>query len=414
MRAHMYLTSDYNYEQVIDNMSSIFPSFQVERWMDKYEKKCDANLAETCSLSLSLNDLSAMTGTSPPFAEISEMVLDYGEIPGSNLLRSKIAKMYNELGSSNVTAEHIIVGNGAIGANFFAFCGLVSSGTHAIIQSPTYQQLHSVIESLGCEVSKLGIDHGFTSLPKDIKNAIKSNTTLVVLNNPVNPTGQIIPFEVLEEVALICDTHKVTLMVDEVYWPLLHSIKTEPNAGGVVDQIKSSGNKSALSLDKGNIVVSGSMSKVFSMAGLRVGWIASNNLALREKMLSARDYTTISVSKIDDRLAAWALEHYSAILLRSVLHCKSQKEILTRFLKSQPRLELDDTYAAGGTCAFIKLNDIDSMSFATDLIEKYGVLVCPGELFDRPGYLRVGYGSCTADALRLGLIIMGRALEQYK
>lgn len=85
-------------------------------------------------------------------------------------------------------------------------------------------------------------------------------------------------------------------MADEVYRPLFHSLPAgEANRPSII------------SLGYKKTVATFSMSKAWSLAGIRVGWIASRDSSIMEAVRSARNYTTISVSQLDDRIAAFAL-----------------------------------------------------------------------------------------------------------
>lgn len=83
---------------------------------------------------------------------------------------------------------------------------------------------------------------------------------------------------------------------DEVYRPLFHSLET----GHIIPP-------SILEFGYDNVVATGSMSKAFSLAGIRLGWIASLNSETIEACANARHYTLISVGQIDDSIATHAL-----------------------------------------------------------------------------------------------------------
>jgi aspartate/methionine/tyrosine aminotransferase len=147
--------------------------------MDLYENDAKHNLAETCCASISLNDLLSLSNKKDLVDYSQKQV--YGAIRGSEALRTKIANLY----SQRVSAEGVLVTNGAIQANFLALYTNIGPGDHVICQYPTYQQLYSVPESFGAEVSlwrsneekEWSLDEG------ELKALIKPNTKLIILKS---------------------------------------------------------------------------------------------------------------------------------------------------------------------------------------------------------------------------------------
>ena len=121
--------------------------FDVETWMTDYELDCKYNLTETCVASLSLNDLKQLSGKDLEH-DIFPMILDYGQIVGSDELKKAILSLYKTKNLNNVTITH-----GAINANELVLMTLLEPNDHVISLFPTYQQMYDFPESLGCDVS---------------------------------------------------------------------------------------------------------------------------------------------------------------------------------------------------------------------------------------------------------------------
>lgn len=160
------------------------PEFDVERWMNEYETTPGAiNTAETCVASVSINDLFdlSLDKTSSNPINFGTKLL-YGPIRGSTELRERVAGLYNSGPSGsptgNVDADDILITQGAIGANFLLLYTLINPGDHVICVYPTYQQLYSLPESIGAEVSlwKLTPDNGNVPDVSALETLAKSNT----------------------------------------------------------------------------------------------------------------------------------------------------------------------------------------------------------------------------------------------
>ncbi|KAJ4379481.1 hypothetical protein N0V85_008858, partial [Neurospora sp. IMI 360204] len=160
--------------------------FEVEQWMDRYETTPGViNIAETCCASISVDDLISLNTDNSPSSPLQlSKKLTYGDILGSGTLRQRVASLLNRdlnlysPGLEPLTAENVIITQGAIAANFLVFYTLVGPGDHVISVYPTYQQLYSVPESLGAEVSlwKLKAENDYVPDVEELEGLMKSNT----------------------------------------------------------------------------------------------------------------------------------------------------------------------------------------------------------------------------------------------
>lgn len=358
-------------------------TFGVERWMDDYENLAINNIAETCVDSMTVGELLEMTGkTGKVMEELLEMRLTYGHIPGSPSLRQGIAGLYEKLEEDN-----ILVMNGGSAANFMIFYSLIEPGDKVISVNPTYQQLYSIPESFGAKVDILPLkaEDGFFPDLEKLSIMATAGTKMICINNPNNPTGSLMDRDMLEKIVEIARGCGAWLHCDEVYRMLVH----EPgiDVPSVADLY-----------DKG--ISTGSMSKAFSLAGLRVGWMAGCKDFIDECMLR-RDYTTISCGMIDDVLASIGLEHKEKILERNIAIVRNNAAILDSWVESESRISY--VRPRGGTTAFLHYDyEIPSRDFCRRLVEMNGTLLVPGECFDMENYLRIGY-AFDPDVLSRGL-----------
>ncbi|KAF2103020.1 PLP-dependent transferase [Rhizodiscina lignyota] len=378
--------------------------FALEIWMDKFEKDCKYNIAETCCASISLDKLQELSEDKTTTILPSSKILNYGAIRGSESLRGNLSRLYSAKTGNPLPAENILITPGAIAANHLFLYSFVGPGDHVICHYPTYQQLYSIPESLGAEVDlwKAKSEKNWIPDIEELKSLIKPNTKLIIINNPNNPTGAVLPKTLLQNLIDVASTRSppITILSDEVYRPVFHSISP----------MDAEFPPSILSMGYRNAVSTGSMSKAYSLAGIRTGWIASRNPDIIETCAQARDYTTISVSQLDEQVAAFALSPSTihALLSRNIQLAKTNLSILAKFVDRH-----DDICSwvspKAGTTAFVRFhregNAIDSAEFCKRLLDKTGVLFAPGkESFgdDFEGYVRIGY-VCETEVLKGGL-----------
>jgi aspartate/methionine/tyrosine aminotransferase len=346
--------------------------FGVEIWMNRYENHCELNLAETCVESLTVAELLDMAGKRDDIlAELLPMKLTYGAIEGSERLRGLIAGMYDKQAIENVVVTH-----GAIGANALVHETLVEPGDRVISVLPTYQQHYSIPESFGADVHllKLTAEQGFLPDLEALRRLATPGTKLICLNNPNNPTGALMDRDFLLRVVEIARGCGAWILCDEVYRG------TDQEGDGMTASI-------ADLYEKG--ISTGSMSKTWSLAGLRLGWIVGPK-ALLQAVSIHRDYNTISVGMLDDHFAAIALENRDKILARSHAITRHNLAILAAWVDGEPLISW--VKPKSGTTALLKYDlPMSSETFCTRLLESTGVMLTPGSAMDMEGHLRIGY-----------------------
>lgn len=142
------------------------------------------------------------------------------------------------------------------------------------------------------------------------------------------------------------------------------------------------------------------MSKAFSLAGLRLGWVAGPAEVI-EAVERHRDYDTISVGRIDDHFAALALENRDRVLARARAITRTNLDLLAAWVAGEPRVSW--VRPRSGTVTLLRLDtEIGSEPFCRALLDETGVLFTSGAAFGMEGYVRIGFANPEAD-LRQGL-----------
>lgn len=366
--------------------------FGVEIWMNRYETKCELNIAETCVESLTVEELLELSGKKDTIlSELLPMKLTYGAIEGSDRLRGLIAGLYEKQSRENVVTTH-----GAIGANALVHETLVEPGDRVISVLPTYQQHYSIPESYGADVQILRLTEATEFLPDldKLKELATPGTKLIAINNPNNPTGSLMDRAYLEKIVEIARSVGAWVLCDEVYRG------TDQEGDGMTASI-------ADLYEKG--ISTASMSKTFSLAGLRLGWIVAPKGLIHDVTIH-RDYNTISVGILDDYFAAIALENKDKILARSHAVTRTNLAILSDWVAGEPLISW--TKPKSGTTALLKYDlPLSSEEFCIRLLEQTGVMLTPGSALDVEGYVRIGYAN-DEGVLRQGLARFSQFLRR--
>lgn len=343
--------------------------FKIEEFMNEYESRAKYDMTTTCIDSFSLKSLFELTGKN--LSEILEKPLHYGDITGSLRLKNDAANLYQ-----NKTDKNVTVTLGAIGGNSLVFLSLLERGDEVVSIIPTYQQHYSIPKQLGAKVKliKLKPELNWHIDLDELEKTVTKKTKLITLNNPNNPTGAVLSEEELKKIVEIAKNAGAYILSDEVYRFLNHD--------------KNSTTTSIADLyDKG--ISTFSMSKTFSLAGIRVGFVVADEKII-ENINRQRQYNTISISALDDYIACIALENREKILERNLKIVLEGKKVLCDWVNREPKISMSSL--EGGTTAFVGYDDPkNSYEFALDLFKDTGVLVLPGDAMEIPKHLRIGY-----------------------
>jgi aspartate/methionine/tyrosine aminotransferase len=298
--------------------------------------------------------------------------LGYTESQGLPALREEIATLYEGL-----TADDVLTFAGAEEAVFLAMHATLGPGDHAVVAWPAYQSLYEVARSIGADVTLVPLSPADWSLDVDaVAAAMRPTTRIIVVNSPHSPTGAQLSPEQLARLVSIAELHGALLFSDEVYRFLEHGAPALPPAASLSPR--------ALSL--------GVMSKSFALAGLRIGWLALRDRAIKSKLASLKDYTTICSSAPSEVLSLIALRARERVLARSRGIIEKNLSSLDEFFADHAE-RLSWVRPRAGSVCFPKLAGQGIDDFAATLVQREGVLLLPASQFGYPGnHFRLGYG----------------------
>lgn len=331
--------------------------------MTAYEKQVRHNLTDTSADSLTLKQLMQME---PELHE--DVLLDYGEIEGDLRLRAEILSFYR-----NQDENSLLITQGCLMANYMAMEAILEPGDHVITAFPYYQQFIDVPKMLGCELTLLKLDEtdGWSYPIRQLEEAIRENTRLLILNNPHNPTGSALDEQELQKIVKICRMHGIYILCDEVYRDFDGEI---PSLSDLYE--------------KG--ISTSSVSKVLGLPGLRLGWLKGDPEIIHRVEIQ-KDYNVISTGQLSDRLALIALKHRDEIRKRIENTVAENRMVYDEWVRNSEVFELEAP--ADSQVAFLKYRkDIPSEKLARALIEEESIFFVPGTCFGMEGHLRIGLG----------------------
>lgn len=346
--------------------------FLMEEWLMENRFQVRYNLAESGVSDMTLQELVTLCGID--MADLAAIKLEDQDTRGTFALRSEISKLYPGRGP-----EDVLVTTGTSEALFILFHLLLDPGDTLIVTYPAFQGLYETARTLSCNIKfwELNFENHYVPDFHQLKSLMDEGTRLVVVNTPHNPTGKIIPSQILHQVHHLCRDRGATLLVDEHYrfLPLEGSDGILPSAVNFGE----------------DVIGTGSIVKCFGLMGLRMGWMVAPHVLL-EKSRDFKDYLTHTLSPISDFLSLQALRNREAILKGHRRNLKENLSFLNRWM-SQHRDYFGWVPPEGGVVSYPRIRfDLPSDRFCQDLIDREGVFMLPASSFEMEGAVRLGFG----------------------
>lgn len=348
------------------------PPFKLERYFAKYEFNTEYLLCSSDCEAMSIADLLAFE---PEAAErFQQTWLGYTESRGSPSLREAICGLYE-----TIQPEQVLVHTGAEEAIFVFMQAVLEQGDHIIVHAPGYQALSEVARAIGCDVSPwMAREEDAWALDlNELRHLMRTNTKAIVVNTPHNPTGYLMPRADFESLNRFAQENNLLLFSDEVYRESEYDASLRLPAA----------------CDLGPHAVSlGVTSKTYGLAGLRIGWIATQNEDVYQRMAALKDYTTICNSAPSEFLAELALCHRDTLIARNLDIIQNNLKVVDELFKRNPAYFRWQRPRAG-SMGFPRLVQGDVEDFCDRLVRQAGVLLLPGSIYDdRHNHFRLGLG----------------------
>jgi aminotransferase len=240
--------------------------------------------------------------------------------------------------------------------------------------------------------------YNFAVRAAEIEAAITPRTKMILLGNPNNPTGAIIPRTELEGIAKLAIEHNLVVAVDEVYSRLVYGTEHVSIAA-------------LPGMQERTILLDG-FSKAYAMTGWRIGYIAAPAHIL-EAMLKIHQYAIMCAGTAPQEAALEALRHGEDDVTMMRTDYDRRRRM---FVDGLNRIGLPCCEPQGAFYAFpyIRGTGLTDQEFAEKLLFEEQVAVVPGSAFGAAGngYVRCAY--CTAyDKLEAALTRMERFIKKH-
>ncbi len=308
--------------------------------------------------------------TPRPICEAGIRALEHGELfytPALGIpeLRAAIAGFYKTRYGVEVSPSRIVVTSGSSGALLLAIAALVNPGDQVLLADPGYPANRHFVRMMEGEAVgvPVGPDSRYQLTPELIEQYWTDRTVAALVATPSNPTGTLIAYEHLVQMASFARRRNGVLMVDEIYHGLVYEdaahTATAINAGS-------------------NVFVINSFSKYFNMTGWRLGWmVVPDEYVSHLDKLSQNIYLSAPTPA---QLAALVAFEPATLAICEARRdeFRKRRDYLVPALRELgfdiPHLPPGAFYVYADCSRFTR----DSHAFTLDLLEQAGVAITPG------------------------------------
>ena len=297
----------------------------------------------------------------------------YPDNNGKIALRQAISAFEAKHSGLHYDPEEIIVTCGATEALFAALFTILNPGDEVIIPTPAFGLYQSIAEM--CRAAAVNLpteDNDFQIDPERLAAAITDKTKAIILTSPNNPTGRVYSRKTLDAIHEILRDKPIFVLCDEVYRQLVYTGEYASFAD-YTDM-------------RDRIIVIQSYSKPYAMTGWRMGYLMADS-PIREKIRFVHQYTVVSVPSFLQTACAEALD--TDISASRELFRRRRDYVYQRLTDMGFNVALPE----GAFYFFLPVAQfgMDSMTFATRLLQEGLLALVPGICFGTEGYVRLSY-----------------------
>ncbi|MBI4550528.1 MAG: pyridoxal phosphate-dependent aminotransferase [Candidatus Omnitrophica bacterium] len=311
----------------------------------------------------------------------------YTPAQGTLELRKAIAAKLKKDNGLDYSPEEVVVSCGAKHSIYNLIQVLVDEGDEVLIPAPFWLSYPEMVSLAGGKSVFIPTDESteFKLTPETLRKNLRSQTKLLILNSPSNPTGAVYTEAELRELAKIVREHGLYVISDEIYEKLLYDGRRHFSIASADEAVK-----------KLTITVNGH-SKTYAMTGWRIGYIACEK-EIAQAVSSLQSHSTSNPTSFaqSGAEAALRLEDAGAIeKIRSLF--EKRRDLIYGEVSGIPKLVPFKAQGAFYLFINIEKTGLGSVAFCERLLEQKKVACVPGIAFGSDRHIRLSFATSEAN-----------------
>ena len=321
----------------------------------------------------------------------------YTAADGTPELKKAICEKFKRENGLDYSLNEVMVSCGGKQV-FYNLCqAVLNSGDEVIIPTPywvSYPDMAILADATPVFI-ETGLDPEFKITPEQLEASITSNTKLLVLNSPSNPTGSVYSKSEVEALGAVLEKYPHVLIIsDDIYEHIRWGDDEFVNIAMACPSLKD------------RVIILNGVSKAYAMTGWRIGYAAGPESVIKA-MKKIQGQSTSNPSSISQAAALEAITGDQSFITMMVEAFERRHDFLVDSLNAIDGIECPRS--GGAFYSFPKVQGLierlglkDDVEFSTYCLEKLSLAVVPGSAFGAPGYVRLSFAT-SMDNIKLSV-----------
>lgn len=308
----------------------------------------------------------------------------YGPVGGVPELREIVAHKLREENSLPYAMENIAVSNGCKHALFNLMLTLVEPGDEVLLHSPYWLTFPEIVRLAGGVPRYLqtSLETRYKFTAAQLRDAVTSKTRVFIFNSPTNPTGAVFTPDEIHAIAEVCIEKNLLVISDEIFEKIIYSDTPHVSIASFGEEIFE------------RTIVCHGFSKIYSMTGWRVGYMAGPR-SIIDAVITAQSHCTSNVCSFAQHgaMACYTDPRSDQAVQDFIQLYRERRERMFEMVSSVPGLRCHKPEGTFYLFPDIAETGMGSMEFSSWLLEKHRIAVVPGVVFGADDHVRLSFAT---------------------